>query len=179
MPAKILRKNLLQLLRVRVIEMKKVTDDHRSRRQISRIGNDRHRGRSRVLVHPDDLDNVASRWDEGKAVQGQIHLDDVDGFFARDRLGNKDVHLALDVVVQDQFFAGQIFVEMQDVEHITVRVLHRHHVHRAVGRAGSRWLAHGAGRDEGCRPTHLGGDRHGQKERRKEAEKEAAKHALM
>ena len=71
-----------------------------------------------------------SRRDEGKAVQGQIHLDDVDGFFARDRLGDEDVDLALDVVVHDQFLAGQIFVKMQHVEHVAVRILHRHHVDR-------------------------------------------------
>ena len=33
----------------------------------------------------------------------------------------KDVHLALDVVVHHQLFAGEIFVKMQDVEHVAVR----------------------------------------------------------
>ena len=47
-------------------------------------------------------------------------------------LAMKDVHLALDEIIHHQLFAGQLFVEMEDVDHVAVRILQRHHV-RAVG----------------------------------------------
>jgi hypothetical protein len=52
---------------------------------------------------------------------------------------------------------------MQDIRDIAVRILHRHHVGRAVGGA----------------IADLGGERNRNAKNRTEAEKKAAEHALM
>ena len=96
----------------------------------------------------DDLDDVAIGRDQRIAVEREIHLDDPDCFFARHRLGDEDVDLALDVVVHDQPLAGQTFVEVQDVEHVAVRELHRDHVGASTGRAGAS-LIRAAGHPRG------------------------------
>jgi len=60
----ILGEDLLQFLRVGVIESKEIADDFRSRWNIGRIGNDWDRRGPRVLIDPDNLDNVALGRDE-------------------------------------------------------------------------------------------------------------------
>ena len=142
----------------------------------ARIGENRHRGRAGILINPDDLDNVAFRRHEREPVQGQVHLDDLDCLFPRHRFGDEDVHLALDVVVHHQLLAREIFVKVQDVEHVAVWVLHCHHVDGPVRQAGP---AGGTERDKRRRPGHLPKSGHGKKKRRGEAEEEAAQHALM
>jgi len=88
---------------------------------------------------------------------------------SRHRLGKEDVDLALDVVVHDELLVGETFVEVQDVEHVAVRKLHRHHVAGPTRRAGAR-LIRRAGRHGRRLAGKLRRGGNGEKEEQNEVE---------
>ena len=82
-----------------------------------------HARGARIFSGADHLHDVAFGRDKRVTVQEEIDLDNLDRLVARDGLGDENVNLSLDEIIQDQLLAGERFVEAQDVYDITVRVL--------------------------------------------------------
>ena len=120
---KILPEHLLELDRIGIAQFEKETDDVFALGNVGFVGNDRHAGVARAPAGADDLDDVAAGGHERIAVHEQVHLDDLDGFIARDRAAEENAHLALDEVVHDQLLAGEGFVKVEDIDDVAVREL--------------------------------------------------------
>ena len=83
---KILPEDLLQFLRIGVTQFKKITDDVIALGNIRFVRDNGDAGSAWILSRADDLSQCRlPRAHKRVTVEKQIHLDDVDGFFARDR----------------------------------------------------------------------------------------------
>ena len=134
---KVLPKNLLQLLRIRISQLEQETDDTPVFGYVGFFRDNWHTGGARIFAGADDFDDVAVGSHERKPVHQKIDFDDFDRFLARHFFADEDVDFALDEIVHHQLLAGECLIEMQNVGDIAVWVLQADHVRR-TGRRG-RW----------------------------------------
>ena len=73
------------------------------------------RGRVFASLMVDKHHGAIALWDDGVAIEQEGGVDEVDGFFLRKRLwGDHLERLALEGGVEDDFFAGELYVERND-----------------------------------------------------------------
>src|SRR4029453_2221322 len=130
---KICHQDLLEFLRIRILQSEQEADHRVSRRDIRQIGNDWHRRFSRILTRSHDVHQVAASRNERDSVQGHTHLDDLDGFFTRHIFGDENVHLPLHEIIHHQFLSGEVVIKGQNVGDVAVWKLKPNRCRRAWG----------------------------------------------
>ena len=112
--------HLLKLLRIGVLQLEQKADYRVPRWNVREVGNNRYRGLPRIPAGPYDLDQVAAGRNKRDPVERHAHFDDLDGLITRHVFGDENVYLALHKIIHHQFLAGELFVQMQDIDHIAV-----------------------------------------------------------
>ena len=79
-------------------------------RDVRRVRNNRDSGGPRVFAGANDLYDVVIRRHQGEAVHQQVDFDNFDRFLPGHVFADENINLALDKIIFNEFFAGELFV---------------------------------------------------------------------